>query len=985
MDQDISFDIQRISIIDDQSSNDVTAKVHNSELDRWLPKGSEGCEELLKSSVSQPSPEDMQEEQIQSQFVFRGQCLVLGDARVGKTSLVRSLTGEPFDPRQEKTQGIEEILVDKEWRTLDTKKDLAFGIFSSFFKAVTSHLMLFIRAEGVTFLVSSPLENLNSKSLIFVFTILCFTFVLGTRGRSDFHHLVSQAHSIFVFCFVLISFLHAIVPHLFSQRRSTYTIVCEWTEKLRILSISGFLSVMTKSYLVGIFSTGSLYVPFCPCQVIVYVGIALSIGTVGVLLLLVFLLFKGIIFKATEIKWCHPCQHKFIATKIRPVEVIFFFTFFVTVFFWYVIFLSALSFIDVNFEFTCGFALFATYVWHFLLAIVFALRLYELHELSGIWYWKLAFIVFGVVFLSLGLALLPAILYFVIVSLTFFCYNFYTECLYMYTKPPTRVGANDNEKQDGNMFSAVVLDKGGLNMTKLKSKLNRKFSFLKMKVLDFAGDKEYCSYHHLFLRRQALYIIVFNMAEFADMDFRDIHVSRHIQRLQFWMESVCSHVPRRTPILLVGTHRGNMDNNCIKILDDHLKQFLWKKYCDELVTNDAEMLLFFPVENSLGNMDNGIQALQREIISVADQNKETIGREIPLSWIQIQDAIISLKENPNTRFCVTLCEFQRTIDHVVCNRCIWSKEALEYFHEKGLIIYVDKKEDLDLSNWILLNPKILVDIVIQLVTPSTESTQYRGLRHDWDLLRRKGILTKALLRSIICKVKEDEEAITAFLEQYDLICPLEYKGIEMKRGHHCDVQATHFVPSLLPLSADGDKPVWHNHDTDKKFYVSFHKFLPEALFHRLLSRAQKNSNADFPNGQTVLYRDAGMCWLNPFLSYKLTLMEEEKMIEIAYSSSRKNKMKPSDVLCQVFSMVDGICRRDFPFIKFHCGPACPSQTCPGYQDDFFTSLPADPSDADSRTRRCHVYDVLPARQRGRTPFLYCEKHSFEDELEEWIP
>ncbi|XP_068724424.1 uncharacterized protein [Montipora capricornis] len=970
MDQDISFDIQRISVIDDQSSNDVTAQLHNAELDRWLPKaakGSEGCEELLKSSVSQPLPEDTQEEQIQSQFVFRGQCLVLGDARVGKTSLVRSLTGEPFDPRQEKTQGIEERLVDKEWKTLDTKKDLAFGIFSWFFKAVSSQLMLL--RKDATLLVSLPLKTLT----LFVVFIICFVIA---SISSHLRHLVkTRGHGIFILATAvsLLAFLSAIlqprVAHRF--RPSAYTKVNEWTRKPRFLTISVFLSVMTKCYVDGI---------CCACQMIIYVGITLSIGTVGVLLIFVFLFLKGILFKATEIKWCHPCQHKFIATKFRPIEVMSFYEYVFVVCFGYVSCQCALSLIEVNFEFTCGFAVFASYVWHFFLAIVFALRLYEL--LSGIWYRKLALIVFGIVFLSFGLVLLPAILYFVIIYVTFSCYNLYIESSYMNMKSP--VGANNNAKQDDHIFNVTIVgDKGVQDMTKSKSELNRKFSYFKMKVLDFAGDKDYYSYHHLFLRHHGLYIVVFNMAEFADMYFRDI--SRHIQRLQFWMESICSHVPRRTPIFLVGTHRGNMDNKCIKLLDDHLKQFLWKKYCDELVANDAEMLLFFPVENSLGNMDNGIQALQREIISVAEQNKETIGREIPLSWIQIQDAIINLKENPNARFCVTLCEFQRTIDNVVCHACIWSKETLEYFHEKGLIIYVDKKEDVDLSNWILLKPKILVDIVIQLVTPSTKSTQHRGLRHDWGLLQRKGILTKALLQSIICKVKEDEEAITAFLEQYDLICPLEYKRIEMKRGHHCDVQATHFVPSLLPLSADGDKPVWHDHYTDKKFYVLFSKFLPEALFHRLLSRAQKNSNVEFPNGQTVLYRDAGKFWMNPYLNYKLKLMEEEKMIEIAYNSRRKNKMKPSDVLCQVFSMVDGICRRDFPFIKFHCGPACPSQTCPGYQDDFFTSLPADPSDEDPHTRRCHVYNVMPGRQRDRTPFLYCEDHSFEDELEEWIP
>ncbi|XP_068723172.1 uncharacterized protein [Montipora capricornis] len=982
MDQDISFDLQYISITDNQSSIDVTAQLHRLELDRRLPKGSEACEELFQSPVFQPLPED-QEEQIQSQFVFHGQCLVLGDSRVEKTSLVRSLIGEPFDPGQVKTQGIEERLVDKEWKTLDVKKDLAFGNFRSFFKAILIQLMLFSKAGSITFLVASPVDYLKLLLVLLVCCIVNVTTSLlnledsqgdGLDGLLSFIMFVSATLILYTFLPLI---LYPWVSHLL--RPLTPTMLIEWIRvtvirKPRLLTIGVFLSVMTKCFLGGLFKMRSL--PFCGCQMIIYVGIALSIGTVGVLLLLGFLLLKGI--KAIEKKRCHPCQHKFIATKITSTEMISFWRFVFTVFTGYMICLIPLTFTNFNFEFICDFAVFLAHVWHLFLAIVLVQQLYKLLQLRD-FVNKLILLVCG----SLYLMRLPPILYFFMLYVTFFFYTLYTECLYMYLNSLVGSGASDNEKQGENMFSAVVVDKTVLDVTKLKSELNRKFSFLKMKVLDFAGDREYYSYHHLFLRHHALYIIVFNLEEWEEKDFMGI--SRHIQRLQFWMQSVCSHVPRSTPILLVGTHRGNMDNNCLKILDDHLRRFLWKRYCDELVANDSEMLLFFPVENSLGNMDNGIEALQRKVVSVAEKNKKTIGREIPLSWIQIQDAIISLKENPNARVCITLAEFQRTIDDADCNTYIWSKETLEYFHEKGLIIYVDKKEDIDLSNWILLNPEILVDIVIQLVTPSTENTQYRGLRHDWGLLQRKGILTKALLQSIICKVKEDEEAITAFLEQYDLICPLEYKATEMKRRHHCDVQATHFVPSLLPLSADGDKPVWHDHYRDKKFYVLFNKFLPDALFHRLLSRAQKNSNVEFPSGQTVLYRDAGKFWMNPYLSYKITLMEEEKMIEIAYNSSRKNKMKPSDVLCQVFSMVDGICRKDFPFIKFHCGPACPSQTCPGYQDDFFTSLPADPSDEDSLTRRCHVYNVLPGRQRDRTPFLYCEDHSFEEELEEWIP
>jgi len=88
-------------------------------------------------------------------------------------------------------------------------------------------------------------------------------------------------------------------------------------------------------------------------------------------------------------------------------------------------------------------------------------------------------------------------------------------------------------------------------------------------------------------------------------------------------------------------------------------------------------------------------------------------------------------------------------------------------------------------------------------------------------------------------------------------------------------------------------------------------------------------------------------------------------------------MKPADVLCQVFSMVDGICKQNFSFIKFHCGPACPSPECPGYQDNYMYT-------PHQHTRR-HVYDVMPGRQGDNIASLYCVNNSFEEELEEWIP
>ena len=77
---------------------------------------------------------EVQDDGIDKQYVFPRQCLVLGDSEVGKTSLVRSLTGKPFDPNQQKTQGIDQCLVDNEWKNCNLR-DLVFGDLWKFLKS----------------------------------------------------------------------------------------------------------------------------------------------------------------------------------------------------------------------------------------------------------------------------------------------------------------------------------------------------------------------------------------------------------------------------------------------------------------------------------------------------------------------------------------------------------------------------------------------------------------------------------------------------------------------------------------------------------------------------------------------------------------------------------------------------------------------------------------------------------------------------------
>ena len=417
-----------------------------------------------------------------------------------------------------------------------------------------------------------------------------------------------------------------------------------------------------------------------------------------------------------------------------------------------------------------------------------------------------------------------------------------------------------NVRETQAIFTFIFIEKVMLNFQKLRRALQDMFSSLKVKILDFSGDKEYYAYHHIFLRDQAIYLVVFNMANFADDNFGNI--TAKIQRLCFWLESICSKAAPKTPIFLVGTHRGNMENTCLKSIDKYLRQNLLDCFDDELVRNEEDKLLYFPIENSRRKNDSGVQNLQRKIISTAEEHKNTMGREIPFSWIKIQDAIIDLRQNKDAKFCVTLKQFPISVGSFICSN--WSKETLKYFHEKGLVIYVDHGQDSKLSNWILLKPEILIDIIIQLVTPlaDDEETSQHGFRRDFKLLHNKGMLTGSLLIKILSRWQENEEGIKKFLEEYDIICPL-FNNVENKE----EAEVTHFVPSLLPMSVYGNTPVWYDDPTDKRFFVFFKRFLPEALFPHLLSRAHRLSKEEFSTGQPVIYRDVGMFWLRPTQPY----------------------------------------------------------------------------------------------------------------------
>ena len=845
MDHETCLDFQRIQVTEDESLDTYNNIMAQLQLDRRFPEGRRSCERLLEDLGLQPARED-QEDRTCKQFVFQGQCLVLGESGVGKTSLVKSLTGKPFNIEQSKTQGIDQSLVNEKWQNLDPQ-DLLFGNFSRFFTTVLVQLTVFGKAGNVIVQESTVLpSNVPQQDVVLlIFGLLCCLQVYVLQP----------------------------VPFLLLCTFIALTIVVSWcifrSESTRLVAIAfSFIADYPGLFigaLLSILSEGYFNETPADCRSVI------------TLLILVFLLSSFALFFylytvsrsfqqsfGINRKCWFPGQLKFKNQRRVHVEIIFISRLLITFIIGYTCFATLMIFnlIETN-------ALTLAVVLYCEISLLLQ-SVPQIPEWRRIVITSLAYSFFWFVRI-----LVPLYVYCMIAFFITCCFTAYKE----YFCITSAVATFGNDYESTSNFTAVCIEKAAINQRNLRNALNKKFSSLKLKILDFAGDKEYHAYHHMFLRSRAIYVIVFNMAEFAENSFKGIHAK--IKTLHLWFESICSHVPLKTPILLVGTHRGNMNKIWMEELNGHLKRNLWHLYCDEIVENDVDKLIFFPVENSQSQSDPGVQTLQKKIMSVAEEYKGTIGSDIPLSWIQIQDEIISLKANEKAKFCVTIEEFPTAIGTFICTN--WSEETLKYFHEKGLVIYLDK--DPELSKWVLLKPEILVDIIIQLVTPPPQMIQERGFRRDWELLHDKGSLTKSLLTRIISTVQENEEAMTAFLEEYDLICPLSNNKVKMRSLYDDEEhQPTHFVPSLLPMSTNGSIPTWLENTTDKKFYVLFNRFLPEPLFHRLLSRAHKNSKLEFPNGPVVMFKDVAKFWMSPWQPYRLKLMKEEAIIEVTFSS-----------------------------------------------------------------------------------------------------
>eukprot|EP00924_Labyrinthula_sp_SR-Ha-C_P012293 snap_masked-scaffold_10-processed-gene-2.15-mRNA-1 protein AED:1.00 eAED:1.00 QI:0/0/0/0/1/1/3/0/638 len=270
------------------------------------------------------------------------------------------------------------------------------------------------------------------------------------------------------------------------------------------------------------------------------------------------------------------------------------------------------------------------------------------------------------------------------------------------------------------------------------------------RVYDFGGQEIFSSVHHIFMNKNSLYFLVFNMTKISQND---------LFRLKFWCESILKNT-EKAPVIFIGTYlrrykRKNDDTN-LEIIQNKLQNFV-KNLSSELNILKNDLNIFFPIENSkLDSQEKkGIKDKIKSLVSgAAGINKESfLNFEMRTAWLLFLD---NCREQTNI---MTLKEFEDKC--YSCGFADWEVEdMLEIYSKAGLFCYfpgLDLEAD---ENFIFFAPSYLAQALGKFIRdPNFHELAFRIPSNKFSLYRiyvDKGKLNKELF-NILLKEYSDKE------------------------------------------------------------------------------------------------------------------------------------------------------------------------------------------------------------------------------------
>ncbi|XP_070562796.1 uncharacterized protein [Ptychodera flava] len=445
----------------------------------------------------------------------------------------------------------------------------------------------------------------------------------------------------------------------------------------------------------------------------------------------------------------------------------------------------------------------------------------------------------------------------------------------------------------------------------------------RLSLWDFAGQELYYSTHHIFISTHSVYLLVFNLRE-AEKNRKE-----QLERIVFWLNSICAHTESQdTAVFLVGTHRNSIDSSQRDKLNSYLSAKLDIHRLSDRFVKNHDGLLVFSVENS-DALDETSYSLQRYILKEIE-DMMYVREEFPVSFMNFYKLINERKSQTGGEQAISLYD---DVKYFVKNQ--FSVEETEFrnmlcfFHKAGEIIY--QPFDEHLSKYVVFDPNVLVSLMKVLITIPSPILRPRRLAKSWDIMNKRGLADTHLITHIAKSVSISKELTLSLLLAYDLICLIPKESQ--------DEEELYMVPSILPAYGIGGQcdsmPRWQTFQNDDDVYFfDFGFCLPDVVFWRLLARCMSSPTALNSSLKRHVYREIARFSFDSQITYILQLVHhiplEQNLIKVTVQKAPGADSK--SLLRWLLEQLNIIRRRDFKFMDFTLGLQCPYKNHEEYKD-----------------------------------------------------
>jgi GTPase SAR1 family protein len=419
---------------------------------------------------------------------------------------------------------------------------------------------------------------------------------------------------------------------------------------------------------------------------------------------------------------------------------------------------------------------------------------------------------------------------------------------------------------------------------------------LLISLFDFGGQSVFDVIHHLFLTRNGVYALVFNM-EWLVKDGPE--KDKALRFMRNWLSSVAVHTYDKTtnstaPIVFVGTR---LDIVTSPAKHAAISTLLYEQFSDNIAwrsvlenenghdANGKAFQWFFAVDNKQGKKGPTLKNLMA-VVQNAMEGAAYTHKDVPLSWFKVMDQLADAKKD-----CLFLADVT-----AIAARCQVSDSEVPYLlaflHDMGHLMWIDEP---GLRDVVVLDPvSYLVTpatVIICKITPDKDDPTHHFMaahrecermhKKEWTLLKHDGVLHVSLLPILWKDYLSHKDVLLQLMVKFGLLVPLRtVSNVKNAAQHDTPAISQYLVPTLLSAAPSGDKNIMHwtdapfsscyfvftlsedlSHNTTINAYdLRSTGFLPGGMFERIVGKAlswsQDTAKGSGVNLQSVLlYKD----------------------------------------------------------------------------------------------------------------------------------